>query len=327
MQTALVTGVTGQDGGYLAERLLDAGYTVHGLVRAGDAEAIDARVVQHTGDLADGSRLAALVAGLRPQMIVNLGGLTSVGASWQDPVVTAEVTGLAAVRLLEGAWRLHDDAHPVRFLQASSAEIFGESTEVPQHEGTAIRPVSPYGVAKALAHHATAMYRGRGLPASTVILYGHESPRRPSNFVARKITAGVAAIVTGEANELVLGNLDATRDWGWAPDFVDAMVRVLEGGRPDDYVVSTGEAHSVREFAEAAFAAAGLGPGARYLRSDPELTRVGDGAVQIGDASRIRERLGWAPTMTFDGVVAAMVAADLKQRVPMGQPPRVQRSG
>jgi GDPmannose 4,6-dehydratase len=311
MTSALVTGVTGQDGGYLAERLLASGYAVHGLVRPGDAAPVDPRVVRHAGDLADGPRLAALVSGLRPDVIVNLGGLTSVEASWRDPVLTAEVTGLAPVHLLEAAWRLHEEGHPVRFLQASSAEIFGESTEVPQTEQTPIRPVSPYGVAKALAHHATAMYRRRGLTASTVILYGHESPRRPPNFVARKITLGVAAIVRGRASELVLGNLDATRDWGWAPDFVDAMVRVLEGPRPDDYIVSTGEAHSVREFAEAAFAAAGLEAGARYLRSDPELTRTGDRAVQIGDASRIREQLGWTPTVSFEGVVTAMVAADL----------------
>jgi GDPmannose 4,6-dehydratase len=311
MHSALVTGITGQDGGYLAERMLNAGYKLHGLVRQGDVEPVDARVVRHTGDLSDGSRLAALVAGLRPDLIVNLGGLSSVAASWRQPVLTARVTGLAVLELLEAAWRLHDQGHPVRFLQASSAEIFGESTEVPQTEHTPIRPASPYGVAKALAHHATAMYRRRGLPASTVILYGHESPRRPPNFVARKITLGVAAIVRGRASDLVLGNLDATRDWGWAPDFVDAMMRVLEGARPDDYIVSTGEAHSVREFAEAAFAAAGLEAGARYLRSDPELTRAGDRAVQIGDASRIREQLGWAPTMSFEGVVTAMVAADL----------------
>ena len=317
MQTALVTGVTGQDGGFLADRMLDAGYTVHGLVRPGDVELVDARVVQHTGDLTDGSRLGELVAGLRPDVLVNLGGLSSVAASWRQPVLTAQVTGLAVLELLEAAWRLHDHGHPVRFLQASSAEIFGEAEEVPQSELTPIRPVSPYGAAKALAHHATRMYRARGLPASTVILYGHESPRRRPSFVARKITTGVAAIVRGDASELVFGNLDATRDWGWAPDFVDAMVRVLEGSWPDDYVVSTGEAHSVREFADAAFAAAGLGPGARYLRSDPELSRVGDGAVQVGDATRIRERLGWAPTKSFGGVVAAMVTADLKQRAPV----------
>lgn len=313
MVTALVTGVTGQDGGYLTERLLAAGYRVHGLVRPGDDEAVDPRVVREVGDLADGPGLAALVARLRPDAVVNLGGLTSVAQSWRDPVLTARVTGLAAAELLAAAWRLHATSHPVRFLQAGSAEVFGATAEVPQHEDTPLRPASPYGAAKAYAQQITAVYRGRGLAASTVILYGHESPRRPPGFVARKITAGVAAIARGQADELVLGNLEATRDWGWAPDFVDAMVRVLESDRPDDYVVSTGEAHSVRAFAAAAFAAAGLGDGSAYLRSDPALTRPADGAVQVGDATRLRERLGWAPTRTFPEVVAALVTADLER--------------
>ena len=324
MSSALVTGVTGQDGGYLADRLLAAGYRVHGLVRPGDRAPLDPRVERHLGDLADGPGLADLVARLQPAVIVNLGGLTSVAQSWQDPVLTARVTGQAAAELLAAAWRLHADGHPVRFLQAGSAEVFGEADEVPQHEGTAVRPVSPYGAAKAYAQHVTAVYRGRGLVASTVILYGHESPRRPPAFVARKITAGVAAIARGRADRLVLGNLDACRDWGWAPDFVDAMVRVLDGDQPDDYVVSTGEAHSVRDFAAAAFAAAGLDDGTAYLHSDPALTRPADGAVQIGDAGRLRRRLGWAPTRSFAEVVASMVAADLalvdRHPAPAAQP-------
>lgn len=313
MRRALVTGVTGQDGGYLADRLLAAGYAVHGLVRPGDLAPLDPRVVAEPGDLADDPGLAALVARLRPDVVVNLGGITSVAQSWTDPLLTARVTGLAVAELLAAAWALHAAGHPVRFLQAGSAEAFGEAAEVPQHESTPLRPVSPYGAAKAYAQQVTAVYRRRGLPASTVILYGHESPRRPPSFVARKITAGVAAIARGQADELTLGNLDATRDWGWAPDFVDAMVRVLESDRPDDYVVSTGQAHTVGDFAAAAFAVAGLGDGSGYLRRDPALTRPADGAVQIGDATRIRTRLGWAPTRSFEAVVAAMVAADLER--------------
>ena len=311
MATVLVTGVSGQDGSYLAERLVAAGDRVHGLVRAGDPAPLAPGVVREVGDLADGPGLSALVARLRPDVVVNLGGLTSVAQSWADPVQTARVTGLAVADLLEAVWRLHAAGHAVRFLQAGSAEAFGEATEVPQSEDTPLRPVSPYGAAKAYATQLTALYRGRGLPASTLILYGHESPRRPPGFVARKITAGVAAIAHGQADSLVLGNLDATREWGWAPDVVDAMVRVLAGDRPDDYVVATGEAHSVREFAAAAFAAAGLGDGSALLRSDPALARPADRAVQVGNATRIRERLGWAPTRRLPDVVAAMVAADL----------------
>ena len=310
MSTALVTGITGQDGSYLAERLLAAGVQVHGLVRPGDPGSVDPGVETHHGDLRDGDRLARLVVEVRPDTIYNLGGLTSVSRSWAEPALTAETTGLAVVHLLDAAQRLTDAGHPVQVLQASSSEIFGQSVDRPQHEGSEVRPVSPYGAAKAFAHQSTAIHRSRGLFASTVILYGHESPRRPLGFAARKITAGVAAIAQGRADRLSLGNLDATRDWGWAPDFVDAMVRVLDHDEPGDFIVSTGQAHSVREFVAAAFAAAGVSDWVDRVHVDQKLLRPNDGSVQIGDAARLRA-LGWLPTRTFDEVVAAMVEADL----------------
>lgn len=308
--SALITGITGQDGCYLAAALLARGVEVHGLVRPGDVEALDPRIQVHAGDLVDGDGLARLVGEVAPDAIYNLGGLTSVAESWRQPVLTARITGLAVVHLLSAAQRLVDDGHPVRFLQASSSEIFGDSADHPQREETQLRPVSPYGAAKAFAHTSTAVQRSRGLFASTVILYGHESPRRPIRFAARRITAGVAAIARGESAQLTLGNLDARRDWGWAPDFVDAMVRVLEHDQAGDFIVSTGRTHTVREFVAAAFAVAGIDDWEPRVRIDPALLRPHDTGVQIGDATRLRS-LGWRPTRDFDDVVAAMVEADL----------------
>ncbi len=310
LTSALVTGVSGQDGSYLAEALLARGVEVHGLVRTGDSAVLDPRIHPHPGDLADADGLVRVVREVRPDQIYNLGGLTSVAQSWREPVLTAQITGMAVVHLLAAAQRLADEGHPVRFLQASSSEIFGDSADQPQHEGTRLQPVSPYGAAKAFAHTSTAVQRSRGLFASTVILYGHESPRRPVGFAARRITAGVAAIARGESAELTLGNLDARRDFGWAPDFVAAMVRVLDTEEPGDYIVSTGETHTVREFVAAAFAAAGIEDWESRVRTDPALLRPYDQAVQIGDAARLRA-LGWRPTHDFAAVVSAMVQADL----------------
>ncbi|HEY5822511.1 MAG TPA: GDP-mannose 4,6-dehydratase [Propionibacteriaceae bacterium] len=312
MSRVLITGVTGQDGSYLSERLLEGGHQVHGLVRPDDSGPVDPRVVPHAGDLLDGDGLAAVVAEVRPDVIYNLAGLTSVAASWQDPVLAAQTTGLAVLHLLEAARRLHEAGHSVRFLQASSSEIFGDSPDLPQHEDSPIRPISPYGAAKAFAHASTAIQRSHGLHASTVILYGHESPRRPPTFAARKITAGVAAIARGEAETLTLGNLDAARDWGWAPDFVSAMLTVVAHDEPADFIVSTGEAHTVREFVATAFAAAGVPDWETRIRIDPALMRPNDRSVQIGDATRLRA-LGWRPSKTFAELVATMVEADLHQ--------------
>lgn len=316
MTTALITGVAGQDGGYLAERLLAEGTDVHGLVRdAQDEDAVRALlpgVSVHVGDLNDIDTLSRLIRRFRPDEIYNLAGISSVAFSWAEPVATGQVSGLAVAGLLHAAWEFGESAglHP-RVVQASSAEIFGNPTVSPQDEATPVAPITPYGAAKAYAHQMVGIYRSRGLHAVSVVLYNHESPRRPPSFVTRKITQGAARIARGEQHELVLGNLDARRDWGWAPDYVDALVRAARHEHAADYVVATGVAHSVREFVEAAFRAAGLDDWERYVRVDPAFVRPVDAVELTGDASRARDDLGWAPSVGFDELVGRMVQADL----------------
>jgi GDPmannose 4,6-dehydratase len=313
---ALVTGITGQDGGYLAERLVGDGYEVHGLVHDGDPHvaALLARcpsVTLHTGDLQSGPSLAAAVAASDPDEVYNLAGVSSVAFSWEQPVLTADITALGAARLLDEARLLQERrGREVRFVQASSAEIFGNVGGV-QDESTPLAPTSPYGAAKAYAHQLCGLYRSVGVFAVSMVLFNHESPRRPPTFVTRKITQTVARIAQGRATELVLGNLDARRDWGWAPDYVDAMVLAARAAAPDDYVIATGEAHSVKEFALAAFARVGIGDREARIRVDPALVRPGDPPVLVGDATRARKVLGWAPTVTFEELVGRMVDADL----------------
>ena len=286
---ALITGIGGQDGTYLAERLVGEGMEVHALVLSADGHPTHCpdEVVLHTGDLGDLAATRELVR--------------------DEPDLTAHVNGQAAVALMESA-RLVGD---VRLVQASSAEIFGEPAESPQTETTPVAPLNPYGAAKAFAHLSARVFRQRGLHVSSAILYNHESPRRHERFVTRKITSTVAAIARGDADELVLGNLDARRDWGWAPDYVDAMVRAARADEPSDYVVATGRAHSVREFVAAAFAAAGVTDWEHLVRQDARFFRPADPTELVGDASRAREVLGWAPTVGFEEIVARMVAADL----------------
>lgn len=313
MTAVLITGVTGQDGGYLAERLLAEGCAVHGLVHAGDVHVASLRercpgVVLHTGDLTDEASLERVVAEADPDEVYNLAGVSSVAFSWEHPVLTADVTALGVARLLAVLSRR---GREVRFVQASSAEIFGHATVAPQDEDTALRPTNPYGVAKVFAHQTVGIHRAQGLHAVSTILYNHESPRRPPTFVTRKITQTVARIAQGAEQELVLGNLEARRDWGWAPDYVDALVRAVRAEVADDYVVATGEAHSVREFALAAFARAGITDGEQRIRVDPSLVRQGDPALLVGDATKARRVLGWEPTVSFDELVGRMVDADL----------------
>lgn len=310
MTRALVTGIGGQDGSYLAERLLADGTEVHALVLQGDATPpyCPPEVTLHLGDIADVDATRRLVLDLAPDEVYNLAAISSVAQSWQEPDLTAQVNGLGAVGLMESARRVGDH---VRVVQASSAEIFGEPDHSPQTEQTPVRPHNPYGAAKAYAHLAVAVQRQRGVHASSLVLYNHESPRRPDRFVTRKITRGVAAIARGRASGLVLGNLDARRDWGWAPDYVDAMVRAARADEPGDYVIATGVGHTVRDFVATAFRHAGITDWESLVTSDPTLTRPADATDLTGDASRAHERLGWAPTVDFDGVVAAMVAADL----------------
>jgi GDPmannose 4,6-dehydratase len=313
---ALVTGITGQDGWYLTERLVADGYEVHGLVHDGDPHVAGVRerfpdVSLHTGDLQDSASLSAAVAAADPDEIYNLAGISSVAFSWEQPVLTADITALGAARLLDEARLLQERrGSVVRFVQASSAEIFGATSGV-QDESTPLAPTSPYGAAKAYAHQLCGLYRSVGVFAVSMVLFNHESPRRPPTFVTRKITQTVARIAAGTETELVLGNLDARRDWGWAPDYVDAMVRAARASSPDDYVIATGEAHSVREFALAAFARVGITDGESRIRVDPSLVRPGDPPVLVGDATRARTALGWAPTVSFEELVGRMVEADL----------------
>lgn len=310
---ALITGIGGQDGTYLAERLVGEGMEVHALVLSADGHPTHCpdEVVLHTGDLGDLAATRDLVREVAPSEVYNLAAISSVAQSWDEPDLTAHVNGQAAVALMESA-RLVGD---VRLVQASSAEIFGEPAESPQTESTPVAPLNPYGAAKAFAHLSARVFRQRGLHVSSAILYNHESPRRHERFVTRKITSTVAAIARGDADELVLGNLDARRDWGWAPDYVDAMVRAARADEPSDYVVATGRAHSVREFVAAAFAAAGVTDWQHLVRQDERFFRPADPTELVGDASKAREVLGWAPTVDFEEIVARMVAADLPPSV------------
>lgn len=314
---AFVTGVAGQDGSYLAEQLLADGYEVHGLVLPGSdgpavrPEFVPDEVHLHAGDLTDAAATTALLRTVAPDEVYNLAAISSVALSWEQPDLVRAVNADAAIALMDACLALQGEGHPVRFVQASSAEIFGSPVVSPQDESTPIAPRNPYGEAKAAAHLAVAEAREQGLHAVAAVLYNHESPRRPATFVTRKITATVAAIVRGEADELVLGTTSVRRDWGWAPDHVDALVRAARHDVAQDYVVATGVGHSVHELAAAAFAHVGIDDWERYLRIDPAYVRPHDATDLRGDASLARAALGWKPSRTFGQIVAAMVDADL----------------
>ncbi|GAA4187894.1 GDP-mannose 4,6-dehydratase [Gryllotalpicola kribbensis] len=315
MPVAFVTGVTGQTGSYLAENLIGRGWQVHGLSRDGDrpAELEQLGVAFHTGDLTDAASLAALVDEVEPDAVINLAALSSVAASWQQPLITAELNGLAVAALIDAANELQKRrGAPVSFVQASSAEIFGDAPASPQNESTPIAPVNPYGASKAYGHLLVGVYRRTGLRASSVILYNHESPRRPEQFVTRKITAGAARIKAGLQDRLVLGDLSVKRDWGWAPDYADAIARVAAGDQPGDYVVATGVSHTIEDFVAAAFAAVGIDDWRPYVETDAAFVRPADAAELRGDASKIREVYGWVPTVGFDDLVRRMARRDLE---------------
>ncbi len=314
MPTALITGVTGQDGSYLAEHLLDLGYRVVGVTRRSSTDTASRiahlrdRIELASADLLDQTSLLALVEQHRPDEVYNLAAQSFVPTSWEQPVLTGEFTALGVTRLLE-AVRL---AHPAaRFYQASSSEMFGKVRTVPQNETTPFYPRSPYGVSKLYGHWITVNYReSYGLHASSGILFNHESSRRGLEFVSRKLSYGAARIKHGVDRELRLGNLEARRDWGYAPDYVRAMHRMLQRDDPDDYVVATGETHSVRDFCEEAFAAAGL-DWRDHVDVDPALYRPAEVDLLVGDATRARRELDWAPTVGFRELVELMVEADL----------------
>ena len=315
-KTALITGVTGQDGSHLAELLAEKGYRVVGMVRRASTEnferlaAIRDRIELRQADLLDQLSLIELVRSVAPDEVYNLAAMSFVPTSWQQPVLTADFDAVGVTRLLE-ALRLVAPA--ARFYQASSSEMFGRVRETPQTETTPFYPRSPYGVAKVYGHFITVNYReSYGLFACSGILFNHESPRRGREFVTRKVSDGVARIKLGLARELRLGNLEARRDWGYAGDYVEAMWRMLQQPEPDDYVVATGESHSVRELVELAFGCVGL-DWRDHVREDPTLLRPAEVERLVGDASKARRVLGWAPRVSFRQLVEMMVRADLER--------------
>jgi GDPmannose 4,6-dehydratase len=313
---ALITGITGQDGSYLAELLLEKGYEVYGMVRRSSTENFDRiahltdRITLVQADLLDPTSLVEALEEARPTEVYNLGAQSFVPTSWKQPVLTAEFTAVGVTRLLEAVRRVDPD---IRFYQASSSEMFGKVREVPQNERTPFYPRSPYGVAKVYGHFITVNYReSYGLYAVSGILFNHESPRRGLEFVTRKISDGVARIKLGLADELRLGNLDAKRDWGFAGDYVEAMWLMLQASEPEDYVIATGKEHSVQEFADIAFAHAGL-DSKQYVKTDPEFLRPAEVDHLVGDATKAREQLGWQPRASFKELVELMVEADLER--------------
>jgi GDPmannose 4,6-dehydratase len=312
---ALITGITGQDGSYLAELLLDKGYEVHGMVRRSSTETfqrlqgIRDDIVLHTGDLLDQRSLVDVLRDSEPDEIYNLAAMSFVAASWSQPVLTTEFTATGVTRMLEA---MREAAPEARFYQASSSEMFGKVREVPQCETTPFYPRSPYGVAKCYGHFITVNYReSYDLFAASGILFNHESERRGLEFVTRKVTHGAAAIKLGLKEEIALGNLDAERDWGYAKDYVEAMWLMLQQDAPEDFVIATGEAHSVRQLVHVAFEHVGLDPD-RHIRIDPRYLRPAEVEHLIGDSSKARRQLGWEPRTSFEEMVRLMVDADLE---------------
>jgi GDPmannose 4,6-dehydratase len=313
---ALITGITGQDGSYLAELLLEQGYEVHGMVRRASTEKFDriehlrGRITLHQGDLLDQRSLVDTLRAARPDEIYNLAAMSFVAVSWIQPTLTAEFTGTGVTRMLEAMREVCPDA---RFYQASSSEMFGKVREVPQTEATPFYPRSPYGVAKAYGHFITVNYReSYDLHAVSGILFNHESPRRGLEFVTRKITWHAAAIKHGLRDKLLLGNLDARRDWGYAKDYVDAMWRMLQQDEAEDFVIATNEDHSVRECVEVAFDEAGLGSWEPHVELDQSLVRPAEVDHLIGDYGKAQRKLDWRPTTSFEELIRLMTRADLE---------------
>lgn len=313
-KTALVTGITGQDGSYLAELLLDKGYDVYGLVRRlstpniSRIEHIVSDIELVEGDLTDQSSIDYTMRRVKPDEVYNLAAQSFVGTSWTQPVLTGDVTGLGVIRVLESVRHNCPDS---RVYQASSSEMFGKVAETPQKENTPFYPRSPYGFAKVYGYWACINYReSYGMHVSNGILFNHESPRRGIEFVTRKITDAVARIKLGMADELRLGNLDAKRDWGYAGDYVEAMWLMLQQEKPDDYVIATGETHSVKEFVEQAFNNVGL-DWEKYVVIDPKFVRPAEVELLLGNASKAKRVLGWEPKVTFEELVSMMVETDV----------------
>jgi GDPmannose 4,6-dehydratase len=316
MKRALITGITGQDGSYLADLLLEKGYAVHGMVRRSSSENFERihhlrdRVTLHQGDLLDQYSLSSVLREVRPDEVYNLAAQSFVPTSWSQPVLTGEFTALGVTKMLEA---IRHTLPEVRFYQASSSEMFGKVRETPQTELTPFYPRSPYGVAKVYGHHITVNYRESfGLFAVSGILFNHESPRRGLEFVTRKVTDGAARIKLGLQKALPMGNLDARRDWGFAGDYVDAMWRMLQQPKADDYVIATQESHTVKELCEIAFARVGL-DWVKHVVVDDRFVRPAEVDLLIGNPAKARESLGWRPTVSFRDLVYMMVDADLRR--------------
>jgi GDPmannose 4,6-dehydratase len=316
-RTALITGITGQDGSYLAEFLLKKNYDVYGMVRRlshPNYERIehildDIHLIE--GDMIDQSSLTSVVDEVKPQEVYNLAAQSFVPTSWKQPVLTGEVTGLGVVRLLEAIRRVDST---IKFYQASSSEMFGLARESPQNENTPFYPRSPYGIAKVYAYWITVNYReSYGMYALNGICFNHESPRRGLEFVTRKITSGVAAISLGLAESITLGNLDVRRDWGYAEDYVEAMWRMLQQKEAEDYVIATGETHSVKDFVKRAFQVVGIEDWEKHVRIDKRLFRPAEVYDLCGDYSKARKKLGWSPKVSFNELVEMMVKADIER--------------
>jgi GDPmannose 4,6-dehydratase len=315
MKSALITGITGQDGSYLAELLLERGYEVHGMVRRSSTEKFERiehlrdRITLHQGDLLDQRSLVDTLRAAKPDEIYNLAAMSFVAVSWIQPTLTAEFTGVGVTRMLEAVREVCPEA---RFYQASSSEMFGKVLETPQTESTPFYPRSPYGVAKVYGHFITVNYReSYDLFGCSGILFNHESPRRGLEFVTRKITWHAAAIKLGLRDELALGNLDAKRDWGYALDYVEAMWLMLQQDTPEDYVIATGVTHTVRDCCQVAFGHLGLDY-EQHVRLDPQFLRPAEVDLLVGDPTKARERLGWEPQTTFESLIELMVESDLK---------------
>jgi GDPmannose 4,6-dehydratase len=316
MKRALITGITGQDGSYLAEFLLDKGYGIYGMVRRASYQRFDRiqhildRVEVIEGDLTDQSSLDDAIKSIAPDEVYNLASQSFVPTSWNQPVLTADVTGTGVTRMLEAIRKHKPDA---KFYQASTSEMFGKVQETPQNETTTFYPRSPYGVAKVYAHWITINYReSYNIFACSGICFNHESPRRGVEFISKKVTDGVARIKLGLADKLKLGNLEARRDWGFAGDYVEAMWLMLQQDHPEDYVIATGASHSVRDLVETAFSYVGL-PAEPYVVVDPKLLRPAEVDVLVGDATKAKTKLGWTPTFSFKEMIHMMVEADLKR--------------
>lgn len=320
IKKAFITGITGQDGSYLTELLLEKGYEVHGIVRRNSIlfrsriehlfeKYKDKKLFLYYGDLSDGTNISKLLYNIQPDEIYNLAAQSHVRISFDIPAYTADITGVGVIRLLEA---IKDSGIKTKFYQASSSEMYGKVSETPQNEKTCFHPRSPYACAKVFAHHQTINYReSYGMFACSGILFNHESPRRGENFVTKKITKGVAEIKNGLSNKIILGNLDSKRDWGYAKEYVEAMWLMLQQDEPDDYVIATGETHTVREFLEEAFGFVNLN-WEDYVEFDERFLRPAEVDLLVGDYSKAKEKLGWEPKVKFKELVKLMVEADLE---------------